>query len=452
MALAHPAPNSRVSNTRLPLARPAPRSRWVARRALANSSQDDIARAPTWKDTLKGALFWANPDHWDKVPRSPYLRFTFMFLKVVGTIGGYRGRAAFARRSGLKGLMQRRENALAVVQMAYEMNVDAFPAAAERLRAAAKSAKWGGVNCVAVILPCYARSKEEVKELRATLLALQAQKRPPDVVVVVDDHSPIDATDALKAWKDPESLAHVQLWKNVGPAGARSVGLRLLRQWAQGLDVVVCLTDSDAAPDPGWTEAMLKAQIKSPGIVSGPTMSVDRSHTGRFHDHFGNLNGRWTWDDKRDVLLYGCTCNFSVDLNSIGDAEFDPIFSRPGFEDIEFCWRLRVERGVYTRYCDEAKMFHQYDRGPIGLYKQFWKYGHTEPIMAWMHPQFTFQGSRPVTLGWRDPRDPEEGGPAAMAKSAVRGLDGVVRFLKWQTKPAPRDEPLALPPNSDPPK
>ncbi|CAE7741282.1 unnamed protein product, partial [Symbiodinium sp. CCMP2456] len=363
----------------LPLTRQAPRGRWVVRRALANSSQDDIARAPTWKDTLKGAIFWANPSHWDKVPASPYWRFTFIFLKIVGTIGGYRGRAAFARRSGLKGLMQKRDEALGVVQMAYEFSVDAFPAAAERLRAAASATPWAGTDCVAVILPNYARSKQEVEELRATLLALQAQKRPPDVVIVVDDHSPVSAKDALKAWKDSESLAFVQLWKNVGPAGARSVGLRLLRQWARGMDVVVCLTDSDAAPDPGWTEAMLKAQNMSPGIVSGPTISVDRSHTGRFHDHFGNLNGRWTWDDEKDVLLYGCTCNFSVDLNSIGDAEFDPIFSRPGFEDIEFCWRLREERGVYTRYCDDAKMFHQYDRGPVGLYKQFWKYGHTAP-------------------------------------------------------------------------
>lgn len=27
--------------------------------------------------------------------------------------------------------------------------------------------------------------------------------------------------------------------------------------------------------------------------------------------------------------------------------------------------------------------------------------------MAWMHPDFTFQGSRPVTVGFNDPRDPE---------------------------------------------
>ena len=29
--------------------------------------------------------------------------------------------------------------------------------------------------------------------------------------------------------------------------------------------------------------------------------------------------------------------------------------------------------------------------------------------MAWMHPDFSFQGSRPVTKGFKDPRDPEVG-------------------------------------------
>lgn len=27
--------------------------------------------------------------------------------------------------------------------------------------------------------------------------------------------------------------------------------------------------------------------------------------------------------------------------------------------------------------------------------------------MAWMHPDFSFQGSRPVTCGFSDPREPE---------------------------------------------
>lgn len=27
-------------------------------------------------------------------------------------------------------------------------------------------------------------------------------------------------------------------------------------------------------------------------------------------------------------------------------------------------------------------MYHQYDHGPVGLYRQFWKYGHTESQRA----------------------------------------------------------------------
>ncbi|CAJ1383434.1 unnamed protein product [Effrenium voratum] len=395
---------------------------------LANSG-DDIARPPSWKTTLKGAAFWANPNHWDKVPKSFYWTLTFMFFKVVGTIGGYRGRAAFARKSALKRLMKRREEAMAVVDFATQVHLEMFPQVADRLRQST------GKQATAVVLPTLVRTPQDVKELKATLSALASQTQPPDAVILVDDFSPQNLQEK-ELWQGP-GLALVRLHQNVGPAGARTVGLRLLRQWARGRDVVVCLTDSDAAPDKNWIEQMQLAQQRRPGIVCGPTLSVDKSHTGRFHDHFGNLNGRWSWEDPAGVLMYGCTCNFSVDLNSIGDAEFDPIFSRPGFEDIEFCWRLRVEKNVLTRYCEDARMYHQYDRGPIGLYRQFWKYGNTEPIMAWMHPDFSFQGSRPVTQGFTDPRDAEKRGFDSLAESAVRGLDGVVRFLKWQTKQPP---------------
>merc|ERR1719330_1473321 len=89
---------------------------------------------------------------------------------------------------------------------------------------------------------------------------------------------------------------------------------------------------------------------------------------------------------------------------ALGDLEFDPVFSRPGFEDIELCWRARQELKVLTRYCEAARVYHEYDRGLVGLYCQFWKYGNTEPIMAWMHPDFSFQGTRTVTAGFQDPR------------------------------------------------
>ncbi|CAK9059172.1 Hypothetical protein SCF082_LOCUS31401 [Durusdinium trenchii] len=393
------------------LAAPPSGRRRVVCTALANSG-DDIARAPSWKDTLKGAAFWANPNHWDKVPQSLKMKLIFIFFKVVGTIGGYRGRAAFARKSGLKPLMKRREEALAVVDLASEVNYEKFPNVQEKLREAP------GSHAAAVVLPVYTRTQQDVKELRATLTALSKQTRVPDVVLLVDDASPEELEAATREWPD-DRLALVRLHRNVGPAGARSVGLRLLRQWAvmswlASLTVTLHRTESGSSrwlrhKEKGVGRSRMgRASSRDPR--SRWIKAVDAQGdgaTGKFHDHFGNLNGRWSWDDPKDVLLYGCTCNFSVNLNSIDMEEFDPIFSRPGFEDIEFCWRLRVEKNVMTRYCEKARMYHQYDHGPVGLYRQFWKYGHTEPIMAWMHPDFTFQGSRPVTVGFNDPRDPE---------------------------------------------
>lgn len=362
---------------------------------------DAVAIPPTWGETLRGSFFWADTSHWHKVPSSWYWTAVFVLFKVVGTIGGFRGRAHFARRARRKDLDRRRAEASAVVDATAAAALESFPAAAQRVATHPPGEKR---VALAVVIPAFARSAADVAELRATLAALAAQTRRPDVVVLVDDASLASLAPALGAWPDADGLVSVRMGKNVGPAGARSVGLRLLRRWAGEHRVIACFTDSDAAPTARWCEAMLAAQRAFPGIISGSTLSKVDCHTGRFHDHFGSLNGRWTWDDAPAVLIYGCTCNFSVDLLLLGDIEFDPVFSRPGFEDIELCWRARCERNVLTRYCEGAVVHHEYDRGLIGIYKQFWKYGNTEPLMAWMHPDFTFQGSRAVIAGFDDPR------------------------------------------------
>lgn len=399
----------------------------LQRRALSNSTPEDIARPPTWRETLKGAFFWANTNHWDQVPKSWYLTMMFVFFKLVGTIGGYRGRANFARQSGLKPLLGRRAKAASVVDATTERYAELFPGLAARL-AGEPGAGTRQAPALAVVLPTFVRDGADLEEFRATLEALWQQTRQPDAVLVVDDASPFELAPALEGWGDPERLACVRMTQNTGPAGARTVGMRLLRRWAAGRRVVANFTDSDAMPDKHWCEAMLGAQKVFPGLIAGPTVSRNNSSTGRFHDHFGSLNGRWTWDDLPGVLLYGCTCNFSADLTALGNLEFDPVFSRPGFEDIELCWRARQERKVLVRYCEGALVKHEYDRGAVGLYKQFWKYGNTEPIMAWMHPKFSFQGSRTVTLGFQDPRMaallnsiPPDAGPAAAV--AIKKLE-----------------------------
>jgi len=399
----------------------------VPLRCYANSDSVNIAKAPTWKATLAGAAFWANTRNWDQVPRSWYWTMVFVFLKVVGTIGGFRGRANFSKQSALDPLLHRRAHASKVVDTTASEHLDRFPDLAHRI------AGDGTSTGLAVVLPAYARKSSDVDELRATLAALAQQTAVPEAVLIVDDASPVDLSPALADFPHAGKLAHVRMKQNTGPAGARSVGLRLLRSWAAGRRLVICLTDSDAVPHGRWCEAMLEAQGLFPGIVCGPTLSLVDSHVGRFHDHFGNLNGRWRWEDHPGVLLYGCTCNFSVDTSAVGTLEFDPVFSRAGFEDIEFCWRARKSLGVMTRYCEGAHVRHEYDRGLSGLYNQFWKYGNTEPIMAWMHPDFSFQGSSSVVTGFRDPRlqvlavnMPQ--GPNAAAAKAI--FEKIMRLFK----------------------
>mmetsp|Transcript_93733 Transcript_93733/g.260956 ORF Transcript_93733/g.260956 Transcript_93733/m.260956 type:complete len:460 (+) Transcript_93733:3-1382(+) len=377
----HDYVRSRHQNTEIP------GESWAARQ-----TREDLVRTPDWWEALSSSLSAACPNQWEERPNSLYWTLVFMVLAFAKTLGGYCGRAAFARQCGSRPLTAqlkaRRERAAAEVSKTFEAHAGRFPAAAKSLQTVE------GRPSLAVVLPVYCRSEADVAEFRRTLAALAEQTLSPDLVVVVDDASPADSAPALGAWLGSAGFASVRMSQNCGPAGARSVGLRLLRHWAQGRHVVACLTDSDAVPDRGWCEAMLDAQMRNPGIVSGLTFSAEDSYAGRFHDHFGSLNGRWTWQDPPGVLLFGPTCNLSVSLVALDEMEFDPVFPRPGYEDVEFCWRARMKHGVLTRFCARACIYHEYDTGIAGVYGQFFKHGQTQPIMTWIDPTLSFAGSR----------------------------------------------------------
>ncbi|CAJ1453913.1 unnamed protein product, partial [Effrenium voratum] len=298
------------------------------------------------------------------------------------------------------------------------VHLEMFPQVADRLRQST------GKQATAVVLPTLVRTPQDVKELKATLSALASQTQPPDAVILVDDFSPQNLQEK-ELWQGP-GLALVRLHQNVGPAGARTVGLRLLRQWARGRDVVVCLTDSDAAPDKNWIEQMQLAQQRRPGIVCGPTLSVDKSHTGRFHDHFGNLNGRWS---ERF-----CTCNFSVDLNSIGDdtwqdvgdrringflgktrAEFDPIFSR----DVAKEWE--ASPGLTTPRC--GNVMEELEELRDALLDRFEEVGDRLSLVAFQDEVRSMQKRSSTPAFWAEVLEAHsEGGPGSLSISEVTVL------------------------------
>ena len=75
-----------------------------------------------------------------------------------------------------------------------EVHLKSFPSVAQRLLDAS------GRYATAVVLPCYARGRQDVVELRRTLEALGKQTRKPDVLLLVDDGSPEELEPATHAW------------------------------------------------------------------------------------------------------------------------------------------------------------------------------------------------------------------------------------------------------------
>ena len=108
---------------------------------------------------------------------------------------------------------------------------------------------------------------------------------------------------------------------------------------------IVNFIDSDCEADSHWVEAMVEAhyhELKNePGrfgeaILSGLTYAYGSSNVGKFHDHFGTLNGRIK--KNGGGLLYGPSCNFSIRISKkliyeVGG--FDESFPKAAFEDVE---------------------------------------------------------------------------------------------------------------------
>lgn len=74
---------------------------------------------------------------------------------------------------------------------------------------------------------------------------------------------------------------------------------------------------------PNWLAVMDRAQRRRPGIFAGRTMAAyPDTYVGLYHDVCGTLNGRRL---KNGSLLYGCTCNLSVNLDRCSQ-DFDQSF------------------------------------------------------------------------------------------------------------------------------
>ncbi len=133
---------------------------------------------------------------------------------------------------------------------------------------------------------------------KACVLALAAQTRPPERVIVADNASDDDTVRVLESLAElPFALTVLALPENVGNAGGVRAAMEL--GFAEGADAVWIL-DDDSWPRPDALRALLKEQW-DPEVVRHP-LQVDPA-TGRFtwplqiDDGAGGWRLAWCEDD-----------------------------------------------------------------------------------------------------------------------------------------------------------
>jgi GT2 family glycosyltransferase len=167
---------------------------------------------------------------------------------------------------------------------------------------------------------------------------------PPFEVVVVDDGSSDGTFESLRERQgDPFEVIPLRLEPNRGPAAARNVGWRAARA------DLVCFTDDDCLPDPGWLAALTNAVVGI-DIAQGRTVP-DEAQAGN-HGPFSR-----TMVVPYEEGFYE-TCNIvyrRTVLENLGG--FDESFRFPYGEDTDLAWRAR-EAGAQTAFAHDALVRH----------------------------------------------------------------------------------------------
>lgn len=278
---------------------------------------------------------------------------------------------------------------------------------------------------VSVVIPTYRR----LDELIRLIDALGAQDTACSwEVVVVDDCSGSDTTDALPSLADrvPVPLRVLSTPVNSGPAVARNIG------WQAADASLLAFLDDDVVPHPGWLSAGLESFRQDPtlGVAQGrtePPAGVD-------------LQAMPLWSAWRDILqpgpyFQGCNIFYRRDaLEAVGG--FDEDIGWWG-EDTTVGWKV-MERGWGRGWSPGAVVTHDVEwRGP----RWYARMGLKETnlvLLAARHPGFRREAFwRPFAYRRRDAAFVVAVLAAVMAASWRPAAAGVAPYL-WLGRPSIR--------------
>jgi GT2 family glycosyltransferase len=194
---------------------------------------------------------------------------------------------------------------------------------------------------VSVVVP----TRERPQELRRCLAALEKQTAPAEVVVVED----IDGR---------------------GPAWARNEGVRR----AQG--EVICFTDDDCTPTPGWAEALAAPILASEAqSTAGPTrVGEGATAADRAWEAIVAYLQQQATAPGTASPGFAATANLACTRSLLERLPFDESFPAAAGEDRD--WAERAARmGVTPQFVPQALVLHQSGLRVRDFLRQQYRYG-----------------------------------------------------------------------------
>ncbi|MGH3695462.1 MAG: glycosyltransferase family 2 protein [Pseudonocardiaceae bacterium] len=219
---------------------------------------------------------------------------------------------------------------------------------------------------LSVVVP----TRDRPARLAACLAALEHQTAPHLEIVVVDDASRDARAVAGAVAAVPR--ARLVLATGRGPAAARNAGVRAARA------PVICFTDDDCEPVPGWAQALARRITAGPAAVAaaaGPTRngrpgSVLAEAAQAIATHLAEA----TVEAASGRMRFAPTSNLACRTEVCRSVPFDERYPLAAGEDRDWCARL-ADAGHALVFEASALVRHHQELSPAGFWRQQLRYG-----------------------------------------------------------------------------
>jgi glycosyltransferase involved in cell wall biosynthesis len=215
---------------------------------------------------------------------------------------------------------------------------------------------------ISVVVP----TRDRPDRLAVCLAALERQTVADLEIVVVDDASrDAAAVAAVVAWAPRARLVR---GAGRGPAAARNAGV------AAASAPVVCFTDDDCDPVPGWAAALAARIAGGADAAAGPTRngrphSVVAAAAQAVATHLAEAAV-----DPAGRMRFAPTSNLACRAEVCAAVPFDESYPLAAGEDRDWCARL-VGSGRTLAFTPDALVRHHQELSPSGFWRQQVRYG-----------------------------------------------------------------------------